>query len=75
MIVRVPGPLRSYTGERAQVEAAGTTLRELLDGLDAASVKHELKARYLAVDGLAAPGLRRETTCVLGDLQRALSAQ
>ncbi len=35
MRVHVPGPLRSYTKERAQVEASGTTLGELLADLDA----------------------------------------
>jgi sulfur-carrier protein len=32
--VRIPTPLRSYTGGRAEVEADGATLAELLDDLD-----------------------------------------
>jgi sulfur-carrier protein len=32
--VHVPTPLRSYTGERAEVEADGTTVAQLLDDLD-----------------------------------------
>jgi len=32
--VQVPSPLRSYTGERATVEAAGGTVEELLADLD-----------------------------------------
>jgi molybdopterin converting factor small subunit len=32
--VLIPTPLRSYTGERAQVSAEGATLRELLRDLD-----------------------------------------
>ena len=34
MRVRIPTPLRSYTGGQANVEATGTTVRELLDDLD-----------------------------------------
>jgi molybdopterin converting factor small subunit len=34
MKVYVPGPLRSYTGNRAAVEADGSTLDELLRDLD-----------------------------------------
>ena len=34
MKVRIPTPLRSYTGNRANVEASGTTVGELLDDLD-----------------------------------------
>ena len=34
MIVRVPSPLRSYTAERAEVEASGATLDALLTDLD-----------------------------------------
>lgn len=34
MIVHVPTPLRSYTGEVSQVEATGTTVDELLRDLD-----------------------------------------
>jgi len=33
--VIVPTPLRSYTGGRAQVEAAGGSLAEVLESLDA----------------------------------------
>jgi len=32
--VLIPTPLRSYTGERSEVEAEGTTLAELLADLD-----------------------------------------
>jgi molybdopterin converting factor small subunit len=32
--VRIPTPLRSYTGERAHVEADGTTVAEVLADLD-----------------------------------------
>lgn len=35
MRVRIPTPLRSYTGEEAVVEAAGGTIAEVLDDLDA----------------------------------------
>lgn len=34
MKVRIPTPLRSYTGEQPVVEAAGGTVTELLDDLD-----------------------------------------
>jgi molybdopterin converting factor small subunit len=34
MTVHVPGPLRSYTKNRSEVEAAGTTVDELLKDLD-----------------------------------------
>lgn len=34
MRVFVPTPLRSYTGQRAEAEAAGATVGELLDDLD-----------------------------------------
>ena len=34
MKVFIPSPLRSYTGERGEVEADGTTLAELLADLD-----------------------------------------
>jgi molybdopterin synthase sulfur carrier subunit len=34
MKVRIPTPLRSYTGEVANVEAVGATLVELFDDLD-----------------------------------------
>jgi molybdopterin synthase sulfur carrier subunit len=34
MIVHIPSPLRSYTGNRAEVEAAGRDLDALLDDLD-----------------------------------------
>jgi sulfur-carrier protein len=32
--VRIPTPLRSYTGGATNVTAAGTTVREVLDDLD-----------------------------------------
>jgi molybdopterin converting factor small subunit len=32
--VRIPSPLRSYTEQRAVVEAEGTTVAEVLDHLD-----------------------------------------
>ncbi len=34
MKVYIPTPLRSYTGQRAEVEATGSTLEELLSDLD-----------------------------------------
>lgn len=34
MDVRIPTPLRSYTGQRATVEAHGATLADLLHDLD-----------------------------------------
>jgi len=34
MKVLIPGPLRSYTGERSKVEAVGATLAALLADLD-----------------------------------------
>ena len=34
MNVRIPTPLRSYTGDAANVEAEGSTLDELFDDLD-----------------------------------------
>jgi molybdopterin converting factor small subunit len=34
MTVYVPGPLRSYTGGRSEVDAAGATLVEVLADLD-----------------------------------------
>ncbi|MBI2316886.1 MAG: MoaD/ThiS family protein [Betaproteobacteria bacterium] len=34
MKVLIPTPLRSYCGERAEVEAAGATLAEVLEDLD-----------------------------------------
>ena len=36
MRVYVPGPLRSYTGEKSAVEADGATVGDLLDGMDRA---------------------------------------
>lgn len=36
MRVRIPTPLRSYTGQQAAVEMDGTTVAEVLAGLDAA---------------------------------------
>jgi molybdopterin synthase sulfur carrier subunit len=35
MRVFVPGPLRSYTGNRAEVEGSGATLGEMLSDLEA----------------------------------------
>ena len=34
VIVRIPHPLRSYTGQRSEVSAEGVTLASLLDDLD-----------------------------------------
>ena len=34
MDVRIPTPLRSYTGEQSQVAAEGATVAEVLDDLD-----------------------------------------
>ncbi len=35
--VRIPTPLRKLTGGQAQVEAGGTTIREVLDSVEAAN--------------------------------------
>ncbi len=45
-MVRIPTPLRSYTGGAAAVEADGTTLAELLDDLD----RRHPGLRFRAVD-------------------------
>lgn len=34
MIVHIPSPLRSYTGNKSIVDASGSTLAELLDDLN-----------------------------------------
>lgn len=34
MIVHIPSPLRSYTGQRATVEAAGATVADVVADLD-----------------------------------------
>ena len=34
MIVNIPSPLRSYTQSQSQVEATGSSLKDLLDDLD-----------------------------------------
>lgn len=34
MTVRIPSPLRSYTGQKSQVEAGGASVREVLESLD-----------------------------------------
>jgi MoaD family protein len=34
LTVRIPTPLRKFTGDRADVEASGATLGELLDDLE-----------------------------------------
>ncbi|MGQ0810272.1 MAG: MoaD/ThiS family protein [Nitrospiraceae bacterium] len=34
MKVSIPGPLRSYTGQRSEVETDAATLADLLSGLD-----------------------------------------
>ena len=34
MTVYIPSPLRSYTGQRSEVEATGSSLKELLADLD-----------------------------------------
>ncbi len=46
MMVRIPTPLRSYTGGAAVAEADGTTLAELLDDLD----RRHPGLRFRAVD-------------------------
>jgi len=47
--IRIPTPLRSYTGGANEVSAEGTTVGEVLDAL---GHKHkELVARVLAEDG------------------------
>ena len=35
LIVRIPSPLRSYTGDRSEVSASGTSVGEVLADLDA----------------------------------------
>lgn len=35
MLVHIPSPLRSYTGNKSQVECTGSSLDELLRNLDA----------------------------------------
>ncbi|HLT30127.1 MAG TPA: MoaD/ThiS family protein [Myxococcaceae bacterium] len=34
-VVRIPTPLRSYTDGKAEVQVAGSTVREVLSGLEA----------------------------------------
>ncbi len=34
MLVRIPTPLRSYTGDRSRVQASGATVAEVLADLD-----------------------------------------
>ena len=46
MTVSIPTPLRSYTQQRAQVEAEGTTLAELLHDLD----RHHPGIRFRMID-------------------------
>jgi len=59
--VRIPTILRSLTGGEAEVKAEGSTLRELLDALEA---EHPgLKARVLDDEGK----LRRFVNVYVGD--------
>ena len=37
IVVRIPTPLRKYTGGQAQVEVAGSTVREVFEGLESSS--------------------------------------
>lgn len=45
-VVRIPGPLRSYTAGAAQVQAAGETLTALLADLD----RHHPGMRFRIID-------------------------
>ncbi len=59
--VRIPTILRSYTGDRSQVEAEGADLSGVLDSLEAAHPG--LKARVLDDDG----ALRRFVNVYVAD--------
>ena len=73
MRVRIPTPLRSYTGERSAVEADGTTVAELLADLD----RQFPGIRFRMVD--EQDRIRRHMRCFVGgaqvhDLSHALAA-
>ena len=59
--VRIPTILRSYTGGAGEVTAEGSTLREVLDSLEAAHPG--IKARIVDESG----ALRRFVNVYLGD--------
>ncbi len=46
MIVHIPSPLRSYTGNKSTVDASGDTLLELLDDLN----KHYKGIKFRMID-------------------------
>jgi molybdopterin synthase sulfur carrier subunit len=70
MTVLIPTPLRSYTGERHQVQAAGGTLGELLDDLD----RRYPGIRFRMID--EQDGIRRHIRIfVNGEQVRALGAR
>jgi sulfur-carrier protein len=69
MNVRIPTPLRSYTGDRTNVEAAGTTVGEVLADLD----RRYPGIRFRVVDEQGR--LRKHVNLFLdGDRVRDLSA-
>lgn len=49
VIVRIPTPLQKLVGDKAEVEAQGGTLREVIEGL--ASQNAEIKTRLLDDSG------------------------
>jgi molybdopterin synthase sulfur carrier subunit len=68
--VLIPTPLRSYTGERHEVQAAGGTLGELLDDLD----RRYPGIRFRMID--EQDGIRRHIRIfVNGEQVRALGAR
>jgi molybdopterin converting factor small subunit len=58
--VRIPPPLRTLTGDAAEVTAEGATVRQVIDHLDAA---HPGMAERLLEDG----GLRRFVNVFVGE--------
>lgn len=48
-VVRIPTPLRSYTDGKSEVQVAGTTVREILTGLESAAPG--IGAKLLDADG------------------------
>ena len=70
MNVLIPTPLRSYTGERHEVQAVGGTLGELLDDLD----RRYPGIRFRMID--EQDGIRRHIRIfVNGEQVRALGAR
>ncbi len=69
--VRIPTPLRSYTGGESAVEANGATLRELLEDLDR---RHPgLRFRVVDEQGRLRPHMRIfHNHSVAADLDREL---